>query len=89
LLWRHAVREPQFSAHAATIRGRGVRAAEGLLATAGMGEGRTRVWAAETIMSFLVASVLHWLEEGDVTEDDAFVDRVTRSLAALVKAWNE
>jgi hypothetical protein len=89
LLWRHAVREPQFSAHAATIRGRGVRAAEGLLATAGMEEGRVRAWAAETIMSFLVASVLHWLEEGDEVDDDAFVDRVTRSLAAMVKAWNE
>ena len=89
LLWRHAVREPQFAAHAASIRGRGVRAAEGLLANAGVEEGRVRSWAAETIMSFLVASVLHWLEEGDVADDDAFVDRVGRSLLAMVKAWNE
>jgi AcrR family transcriptional regulator len=89
LLWRHAVREPQFSAHAASIRQRGVRAAEGLLANAGLEEGRTRAWAAETIMSFLVAAVLHWLEEGSEAEDDAFVDRVGRSLLAMVKAWNE
>jgi AcrR family transcriptional regulator len=89
LLWRHAVREPQFAAHAATIRGRGVRAAEGLLATAGMEPGRVRSWAAETIMSFLVLSVIHWLEEGVEADDDAFVERVSRSLLAMVKAWNE
>lgn len=89
LLWRHAVREPQFAAHAASIRQRGVRAAEGLLANAGMDPGHVRVWAAETIMSFLVMSVIHWLEEGVEAEDDAFVDRVGRSLQAMVKAWNE
>ena len=87
LLWRHAVREPQFAEHAATIRGRGVRAAESLLAAGGVPPGHVRVWAAETLMSYLVESVLHWLEDGRADEDEEFVQRVTRSLPALIRAW--
>lgn len=87
LLWRHAIREPQFAEHAGSIRQRGVRAAEALLASTGVGAGRERRWAAETIMSYLVASVLHWLEEGGAEDDEAFVDRVTRSLPAMIRAW--
>jgi AcrR family transcriptional regulator len=87
LLWRHAIREPQFADHARTIRQRGVRAAETLLASLGFEAGPTRRWAAETIMSYLVASVLHWLEEGRAAQDEEFIDRVTRSLPALIKSW--
>ncbi|MEA3076784.1 MAG: hypothetical protein QOF60_1692 [Actinomycetota bacterium] len=87
LLWRHAVREPQFADHAADIRDRGVRAAEALLASVGVAGGPERRWAAETIMSYLVAAVLHWLEEGVAADDEAFVDRVTRSLPAMMRAW--
>jgi hypothetical protein len=87
LLWTHAVREPQFSAHAASIRQRGVRAAEALLSSAGVEAGPLLGWASETIMSYLVASVMHWLEEGDESGDDAFVERVSRSLVPMIKAW--
>ncbi|HUP84047.1 MAG TPA: helix-turn-helix domain-containing protein [Acidimicrobiales bacterium] len=87
LLWRHAAREPQFAEHAASIRGRGVDAAETLLASAGVAPGPMRRWAAETIMSYLVASVLHWLEEGRSADDEVFVERVTRSLPAMIRAW--
>ena len=87
LLWRHAIREPQFAEHAGSIRQRGVNAAEALLASAGVEAGRLRRWAAETIMSYLVASVLHWLEEGDEADDEQFVQRVTRSLPAMIRAW--
>lgn len=87
LLWRHAVREPQFAEHAGSIRQRGVKAAETLLASAGVEAGTLRRWAAETIMSYLVSSVLHWLEEGKEADDEAFVERVTRSLPAMIRAW--
>ena len=88
LLWRHAIREPQFAEHAGSIRQRGVNAAEALLASAGVEAGQLRRWAAETIMSYLVAAVLHWLEEGDEVDDELFVQRVTRSLPAMIRAWN-
>ena len=88
LLWNHAVREPQFAEHAGSIRLRGVDAAEALLASAGWSAaGEARRWAAETIMSYLVASVLHWLALGDEAEDEAFVERVARSLPAMIRAW--
>lgn len=89
LLWNHAVREPRFAEHAGTIRTRGVDAAESLLAAAGWVDGANRRWAAETIMSYLVASVLHWLEQGTPADDAAFVERVTRSLPAMIRAWVE
>lgn len=87
LLWRHAAREPQFAEHAAEIRSRGVRAAESLLASAGIPPGAVRRWAAETIVSYLVAAVLHWVEEGKATDDEIFVERVTRSLPEMIRAW--
>ena len=89
LLWNHAVREPQFAEHAGSIRLRGVDAAEALLASAGWPADpeRPRRWAAETIMSYLVSSVLHWLALGDPAEDEAFIERVTRSLPAMIRSW--
>jgi len=88
LLWRHAVREPQFAEHAASIRQRGVDAAESLLASGGVPAGHHRRWAAQTLISYLVSAVLHWLEEGSPDHDDEFIGRVTRSLPAMVIAWN-
>lgn len=89
LLWRHAVREPQFADHAGAIRARGVDAAETLLESVGVEAGGHRRWAAETIMSYLVACVLHWIEDASPAEDDAFVDRVTRSIPAMIRAWGD
>lgn len=89
LLWNHAVREPQFAEHAASIRSRGVDAAESLLASVGWEHGTIRRWAAETIVSYLVASVLHWLDQGTPAEDDSFVERVARSLPAMIRSWVE
>ncbi|MDQ3107476.1 MAG: TetR/AcrR family transcriptional regulator [Actinomycetota bacterium] len=88
LLWNHAVREPQFAEHAGTIRARGVDAAENLLASGGWIAGPNRRWAAETIMSYLVASVLHWLTVGG-DDDEEFVARITRSLPAMIRSWVE
>ena len=45
------------------------------------------IWAAETIVDVLVASVLHWLDHDDGGRDDAFVASAGRSMRALVEAW--
>ncbi len=89
LLWHHAIREPQFADHAGDIRSRGVNAAEALLATAGVEPGPLRRWASETIISYLVSAVLHWMEEGRGSDDELFVQRVARSMPALVRSWIE
>ena len=88
LLWRHAAREPQFAAHADSIRDRIVGAVEQWLAVAPFSsDRRTRRWAAATLVSYVVAAVLHWLEEGSAADDEAFEQRVSRSLPALVTSW--
>ena len=87
LLWRHAVREVQFAGHADSVRQRGVRLADTLLTAMGVSDTRIRRWAAATIVSYLVAAVLHWMEEGTPARDDEFAEMIGRSLPALVQAW--
>lgn len=87
LLWRHAVRETQFSGHAEAVRQRGVRLADALLTAMGVEDARVRKWAAATIVSYLVGAVLHWMEEGAPARDTEFVEMVSRSLPAMVTAW--
>lgn len=87
LLWRHAVREAQFAGHAETVRQRGVRLADALLTGMGVSDTRVRRWAASTIVSYLVAAVLHWMEEGTPARDAEFAAMIGRSLPALVDAW--
>jgi AcrR family transcriptional regulator len=87
LLWRHAAREAQFAGHADAVRQRGVRLADTLLTAMGVADGRVRRWAAATIVSYLVAAVLHWMEEGTPARDAEFAAMVGRSLPALIGAW--
>ena len=89
LLWRHAARELQFSGHAEEVRKKGVRLADGLLTAMGVSDTTVRRWAAATIVSYLVAAVLHWLEEGTPERDAEFAEMLSRSLPALVTAWTE
>ncbi len=87
LLWRHAARETQFAGHAESVRQRGVRLADALLTAMGVSDKRIRQWAAATIVSYLVAAVLHWMEDGTPARDAEFAEMIGRSLPALVHAW--
>lgn len=87
LLWRHAVREPQFAAHAEEVRRRGVAFAEMVLAPVVIGNPQLVHWAADTMVSYLVGAVLHWLDDGDPSCDDDLAERLSRSLPALVRSW--
>ena len=86
LMWRHASREPQFESYALEQRERAVHAASSLIGTS-IADPMIHQWAAETIVSYLVEAVLHWLDDGDPTRDDEFVDRVTDGLHAMHQAW--
>ena len=87
LLWRQAAREPRFAAHAASVRAGAVEVARELLAPVAIGDGVRRAWAAELILSFLVESVLHWLEEAPPGRDAELVEMVSRSVPAMIRAW--
>jgi AcrR family transcriptional regulator len=87
LLWRHAAREPAFAAHAAAFRERANTFARALLTTVGV-SGRLRErWAAETLVSYVVEAVLHWMEEGSPGRDEEFLSLMAESLPAIVTAW--
>jgi AcrR family transcriptional regulator len=87
LMWRHAAREPQFESYARQQRERSVLAAATLLGPS-IPDPMIHQWAAETIVSYLVESVLHWLDHGDPARDDEFVERVTDGLHAMHQAWS-
>jgi AcrR family transcriptional regulator len=87
LLLRHAPREPQFASYAIEFREQMVAHSEVLMARAHAPmRVRTR-WAAETLVSFVLDALLHWIEDGDPDRDEEFAARVDASLPALVAAW--
>ncbi|MCC7076612.1 MAG: TetR/AcrR family transcriptional regulator [Acidimicrobiia bacterium] len=86
LLWRHAAREEGFADHVEALRRQAVRRAVPIIAGY-VDDPGVQVWAAETVVTFLVFSVMHWLECGDPDRDDDFVLLCTRSLKALLGAW--
>jgi AcrR family transcriptional regulator len=86
LLFRHAVREPQFADYAHAHRDRAVMAARAMLHPV-FGDTSLHAWASETVVSYLVEAVLHWLEEGNPRRDEEMIELTTRGLHALVEAW--
>jgi AcrR family transcriptional regulator len=87
LLWRHSARETPFADYAARLRERAVDGAQLLIAPV-LTDPSLQHWAAETAVAFLVEAVLNWIEHGDPNRDDEFVDMMTASLYAAVKAWS-
>jgi AcrR family transcriptional regulator len=87
LLFRHAVREPQFAEYAHSHRERALLASRHLLQPM-LGHDRTLLtWGAETVVAYMVEAVLNWLEFGDRARDDEMVELTTGALHALVQAW--
>ena len=87
LLFRHAAREPQFAEYARGHRERAVLAARHLLQPTFGDDPKLLSWAAETVVSYLVEAVLHWLELGRPQRDDEMVELTTSGLHALVQSW--
>jgi AcrR family transcriptional regulator len=85
LLWRHAAREAQFADYARQLREQSVDASRALLA--GQVAPDRHEWAAHTLVDYLVAAVLNWLEHGDEARDEEFVGLVTAGARATVRAW--
>ena len=47
----------------------------------------SRQFLSETAVGLLYDGFLRWLDEGDEANDDAFIDWITRSIAALTFYW--
>ncbi len=87
LLFRHAVREPQFAEYAHSHRERALLASRALLQPVLGHDRKLLAWGTETVVSYMVEAVLHWLEFGDPDRDDEMVELTTSGLHALVQAW--
>lgn len=86
LLVVHAAREPQFAplADAFVERARGV--ADQLIGDR-IPDPSVKAWAGQVIVDYLVSGVLAWLEVGDPSRDDEFVDRATDGMFAMFVSW--
>jgi AcrR family transcriptional regulator len=85
LLWRHAVREPQFAEYARDLRDIAVGAARTPVAMFVATD--IEEWAAQTLFDHLVDAVLNWLDHGEETSDEQFVALETAAIQATLTAW--
>jgi AcrR family transcriptional regulator len=86
LLFFHALREPRFLDVVLEQRQAAIDLCDRLLGDA-LPDAVLKKWAAETIISYLSASVLAWLDHGDPDRDDEFERMATAGLAALYHSW--
>jgi AcrR family transcriptional regulator len=86
LLFIHAMREPEFVDAVLAQRQAAIDLCDQLLGDA-VPDPVIKAWAAETIISYLSASVLAWLDHGDPARDDEFERLATAGLSALYHSW--
>lgn len=86
LLLVHAAREPQFAAMHAQLQAAAFDIAQTLIG-ARIDDPVVRSWAARTIVQYLEAGVLQWLDVGDPARDDEFVELATAGLVGMFLAW--
>lgn len=86
VLWQHATREPQFAAHADGFRGPTVEFVKRLLSQAGL-TGTRLTWASETVLSFAIDAVTHWVDIEPPERDEEFMELMSASVPLLVGAW--
>lgn len=86
LLWRHAIREPEFTEMAEVFRTILVERAEQLMAP--FIDDRTLLaWAARSTVNYLFESVCLWLDLGASDRDGDAADALTSSVRAMVQSW--
>jgi AcrR family transcriptional regulator len=86
LLVVHAAREPQFASYTAMLREAAAQIADELMGDR-IPDATMRPWATHTIVDYLYASVLAWLDHGDPARDEQFIEWATAGLVALFRTW--
>jgi len=85
VLWRYAVREPDFAHYADAARRELLRsttiALEPIVAREHLR------WAARAMVAYVVEAVLVWIEDGDARLDRRFVAATDAALHAGVRSW--
>jgi len=83
LLFRHAVREPEFAAYAQQLVGQTVQVAEETLADS-VRDPRLRAWLARGVTDLVLNSVLEWITTGDPARDDEAAGLLFQTAAAVI-----
>jgi AcrR family transcriptional regulator len=87
LLMVHASREPQFSVHHDDWEAKARSVADTMIGDR-IDDPTLKAWAVRTIVASLVESVLAWLDCGEVSRDEEFVERASAALRAMYLAWS-
>jgi AcrR family transcriptional regulator len=88
LLVFHAPRESQFEKLAFGYWEEAVTGVDDLLGPH-VREPTVRPWVVQSIMGYLLHSVLLWLDTGTPNDDDVFVEQATLGLRAMLSAWTD
>lgn len=86
VLWQHATREPQFAAHADGFRAPAIFFVRTILTNVGV-KGSRLNWAADTLLSFAISAVTHWVEHEPASKDDEFLTLMQTSIPPMLRAW--
>jgi AcrR family transcriptional regulator len=88
LLWRHAAHEPLFAAEATAFREIAFGVADELIRPY-LRDPVFRRWGAASVVGYLYDGICAWLDRGDPSRDDEFVDRLAAGVRALLTTWAE
>ena len=88
LLWRHAAHEPEFAGYAADLRSLADAYTESALAPRSVPEPLRR-WTARSLGGFVIDGVCTWLDEGDPSLDEQFLERHSAAARALLDVLTE
>lgn len=87
LLWRQAAREPKFAEYASELRSIAIGVVRRLAGRLD-GDEAIDLFLAEALFAWLVEATLSWLDHGDPSRDEFFLERTTSGLRALRLAWS-
>ncbi len=86
LLWRHTSNQAQFSELYTLFRRAATDYAVALIGDSLPDDVIIR-WAAETLVSTIYESISLWLDQGEQSRDDEFLNMLTAGMGATVTAW--
>jgi AcrR family transcriptional regulator len=86
LLMVHAAREPRFAELGAEFNQAGVELARSFVRPV-LSDPTMLEWAARSIVEYLINGVLEWLELGDPSQDERFIEMATAGLIAMYSSW--
>ena len=87
LLWRNALREPEFASVARELRTYVTYYAREILQEF-IADEALLDWAARSAGAHLIDGLCNWLDDGDPSRDDEFATMLTNGLRALATAWS-